>query len=177
MRNATLLIVGVLLILLQSNLYRLLAPLDLPGATPNLVLPVVVYLGVHEPSMARGASLAFALGYAQDILGSAPIMLFAFVMVSVWWLARVVGVRLTAQTVLTRMSLAFGFSLVESAIVIILLAIFGSDNRRPLEMVGVVMPHAIATALVSSPIFRLVQKLHQSPTPKRSGAEIGAAQR
>ncbi len=177
MRNVALLVVGLLLLLLQSNLYLILGPLGLHGATPSLLLPLVVYLGVHEPSMARGASLAFALGYLQDLLASAPIMLFAFVMVAVWWLARVVGVRLTAQTVLTRMSLAFAFTLVESAIVLILLAIFGSDNRRPLEMVSLMLPHAVATAVVSSPVFRLAQRLHQSAAPTRPGADLGAAQR
>ena len=42
----------------------------------------------------------------QDTLSGAPIGLFTFVSVALWWLARVAGVRLTAQTALPRMSLA-----------------------------------------------------------------------
>lgn len=168
MRNAAFLAVGVLLILVQSNLYRLLGALHIHGATPSLILPLVIFLGVHEPSMARGALLCFFLGYALDLFASAPIGLFTFLSVAIWWLSRIAGVRLTAQTVLTRMSLAFGFALVQSAMVLMLLAIFGADNRRPLEIGTVVLPHAIATALVSPIIFRLAQRVHQSTLAVRS---------
>lgn len=169
MRNAAFLAVGLLLIVVQSNLYRVLgllqAPFELVGlraTTPSLVLPLIIFLGVHEASMARGALLAFAYGYATDLFASAPIGLFAFVSVAIWWLSRMAGVRLTAQTALTRMSLAFGFAVVQSAIVLILLAIFGADTRRPLEIGGIVLSHAIITALVSPLVFRVAQRLHQS---------------
>ncbi len=140
MRNLGFFAVAALLILVQSNLFRLIGPLGslvgahwVHGATPSLALPLVIFLGVHEPSMPRGAALAFAIGYAQDLLGGAPIGLFTFVYVMIWWLSRVAGVRLTAQTMLTRMSLAFIFALVQSAVILVLLAVFGNDNRRPLE--------------------------------------------
>jgi rod shape-determining protein MreD len=165
MRNAAFLAVGILLILAQANLYRLLAPLGVHGSTPSLILPLVIFLGVYEHSMARGALLAFALGYALDLFASAPIGLFTFVSVAIWWLSRIAGVRLTAQTVLTRMSLAFAFCVVESAVILILVAVFGSDTRRPLEMATIVLPRAAATALFSPLVFKLAQKLHQSTAP------------
>jgi rod shape-determining protein MreD len=162
------------LLLVQSNLFRLLGPISAllgtswpHGFTPSLVLPLVVFLGVHELSMARGALLAFGIGYAQDILGGAPIGLFTFVSVSVWWLSRVTGVRLTAQTALPRMSLALAFSLVEGALVLILLAVFGEDNKRPVEVASVVVPRALATALCAPPLFGLAQRLRQGGTPGR----------
>jgi len=174
MRSAAYLGVAVLLLLVQSNLFRLTTPIagllhvDWPhGFMPSLVLPLIVFLGVHELSTARGALLAFAIGYAADILGGAPIGLFTFVSVSVWWLARVTGVRLTAQSALPRMSLALAFALVEGALVLILLAVFGDDNRRPVEVASVVVPRALATALCSPPVFRLAHRLRQGPTPGR----------
>ena len=180
MRNLTFFCVGLLLILIQANLHRVLGPISalglgsslglgdwLHGATPNLVLPLIIFLGVHEHSMARGALLAFGFGYTLDILAAAPMFLFAFVCVAIWWLARVAGVRLTAQTFMTRAPLAFAFSVVESAIVLTLLAIFGTDNHRPLELVTVVLPRAIATALVAPPIFVFAQRLHVSTLPSR----------
>lgn len=168
MRNTAFFAVGVLLILVQSNLYRLLGLLHIHGATPSLVLPLVIFLGVHEPSTARGAFLCFFLGYALDLFASAPIGLFTFISVAIWWLARIAGVRLTAQTVLTRMSLAFGFALVQSAMLLMLLAIFGADNRRPLEIGTVVLPHAIVTALVSPIVFSIAQRLHLATLAVRS---------
>jgi rod shape-determining protein MreD len=174
MRNAAFLAVGILLILAQANLYRLLGPLGIHGATPSLILPLIVFLGVYEHSMTRGALLAFGLGYALDLFASAPIGLFTFTMVAIWWLSRIAGVRLTAQTVLTRMSLAFAFTVVESALILILIAIFGSDTRRPLEMATVILPRAAATALFSPLVFKIAQKLHLSTIPVRSSAEAAA---
>src|SRR5512140_1039349 len=109
MRNLLFLSLGVFLILLQSNLYRLLQFTTINGLTPSLVLPLVLFLGVHEHSMARGAILTFVLGYLLDLLAGAPIGLFTFIYVSIWWLARITGVRLTTQTWLARVSLGFVF--------------------------------------------------------------------
>jgi len=171
MRNAAFLGIGLLFILIQAQIYRVLGPFGLHGATPSLVLPLVIFLGVHEHSMPRGALLAFGLGYLLDLLGVAPLFLFTFVFVALWALARVAGVRLTAQTVLTRFSLGFVFSIVESAIVLVLLAIFGSDTRRPLDIASVVMPRALATAACAPLVFRLAQRLQQVGIATHAPAE------
>lgn len=175
MRNAAFLAVGLLLILAQANLFRLLAPVGdlldgalgaggLHGATPSLVLPLIIFLGVHEPSMGRGALLTAAMGYALDLFASAPLGLFTFVSVAVFVLARAAGVRLTAQHWLMQASLALGFAIVEGAIVLVLLAIFGADAQRPLDMVSVTLPRALSTAAFSPFIFKLAQRLHQGST-------------
>lgn len=181
MRSAAYLFVAVLLLLVQANLYRVLAPIGsivgahwLNGLTPDLVIPLVVFLGVHEHNMARGALLSFGIGYAKDLLSGAPIGLLTFVSVAVWWLSRVVGVRLTAQTWLTRASLGFLFALAEGALLLVLVAVFGNDNRRPIELASLVMPHALATGLCSPVLFRLAQRLRQGPTPVRPAAEAAA---
>jgi rod shape-determining protein MreD len=173
MRSAAFLAVGVLLIIAQGNLYPLLGYLGLHGATPSFVLPLLIFLGVHETSMARGSLLAFALGYATDLLASAPIGLFSLMAVAVWWLGRVAGVRLTAQTWWTKVALAFGFSLVESVLVLVLLAIFGSDPQRPLEIASVALPHASSTALCSLLIFPLAQRIHQGAALSRRFEGLG----
>jgi rod shape-determining protein MreD len=168
MRSAAYLGVALLLLLLQSNLFRVLGPIGsvigerwIHGATPSLLLPMVVFLGVYEHSMVKGASLAFAMGYMQDVLATAPIGLFAFVHVAIWWLSRVAGVRLTAQTWFMRASLGFIFALVQSAIVLIVLAVFGTDNRRPVAMATVVLGNAVTTGLLAPALFLLAQRLRQ----------------
>lgn len=173
MRNAAVLAIGVALLLLQGNLFRILGPLHIPGSTPSLVLPLVLFLGVHESSMARGALLSFGLGYATDLFASAPIGLFAFTSVSIWWLSRVAAVRLTAQTLPTQMFLAFVFALVESAIVLTLLTIFGQDPQRPVEISRMVLPYAVSTALLSPPVFRIAHKLHQGALVPQRPADGG----
>jgi len=178
MRNLGFFAVAALLILVQSNLFRVIGPIGamigphwVHGITPSLVLPLVIFLGVHEPSMPRGAALAFAIGYAQDLLGGAPVGIFTFVYVMIWWLSRVAGVRLTAQTMLTRMSLAFIFAFVQSAVILVLLAVFGNDNRRPLEVATMALPHAASTALCAPILFRIAQRLRQGGTSARAQPE------
>ncbi len=181
MRNLAFFSVGLLLLLIQSNLYRVLGPLGeisfgesfrlgdwLHGATPNLILPLIIFLAVYEASTTRGVLLAFCFGYMLDILAAAPMFLFRLICVAIWGLARFAGVRLSAQTELTRIPLVLAFALVESGIVLMILAIFGSDYRRPLEIATTVIPRALATALVSPIIFKLAQRLHQGSSP--SGA-------
>lgn len=161
MRNAAVIAIGVALLLVQGNLFRFIGPLQVHGIAPNLVLPLIIYLGVHEASMARGALLTFFLGYATDLFASAPIGLFTFTSMSVWWLARVTAVRLSAQTLLTQMFLALVFAFFESAIILMLLAIFGTDPQRPVEISSIAVGHAVATSLCSPPVFRIAQRLQQ----------------
>ncbi len=175
MRNAALIAIGVALLLIQGNLFRFLGPLSIHGITPNLVLPLIVFLGVHEGAMARGALLAFGLGYATDLFASAPIGLFTFSSVAIWWLSRVTAVRLSAQTLPTQVLLAGLFSMIESAMVLTLLAIFGVDSQRPVEIATIIVPRAIATGLVSPLIFRLAQRLHQGSSPSARPTESGAS--
>jgi rod shape-determining protein MreD len=173
MRSAAFLAVGILLIIAQGNLYPLLGYFGLHGATPSFVLPLVIFLGVHETSMARGALLSFTLGYATDLLAAAPIGLFSLMAVATWGLGRIAGVRLTAQTWWTKAALAFGFSLVESVLVLVLLAIFGSDPQRPLEIASVALPHATSTAICSLLIFPLAQRIHQGAALSRAFEGLG----
>jgi len=79
MRNTAFLAIGIGLLVLQSNLFRLIGRFQISGATPSLLLPLVVFMGVHEYSIARGAALAFLLGYLLDLFSAAPIGLFTFI--------------------------------------------------------------------------------------------------
>ncbi len=171
MRNALFLSLGVFLVLLQSNLYRALQFTHINGITPSLILPLVLFFGVHEHSMARGALLTFALGYFLDHVAGAPIGLFTFIYVAIWWMARITGVRLTTQTWLARVSLGFVFTVVEAAIVLILLAVFGSDTRRPLEISRSVIAHAASTAFISPFVLQLALRLHQASVPAGTTTE------
>lgn len=171
MRSSAFLAAGFLLLMVQGELHHVLgalsralawiSPSALHGATPSLLLPLVVYLGVHESSMIRGALLSFALGYLVDLHAGAPIGLFSFIFVVIWWLSRLAGVRLAAQRIWSQMLLAFGFCLVETAMVLTLLTVFGHDAHRPLEIAAIAFPHALATALVAPFGFLLAARLQQ----------------
>ncbi len=157
--------------------YTLLVSLGHPRIgrpIPALVLPIILFMGVHEYSLARGAAVAFVLGYATDVLGIAPVGLYTFTYVATFVLARAAGVRLAAQTTWMQLVLVGAFALLQSVMVLVLLAIFGRDAWVPKSLYPLMLPHAIATAAVAPIVFRVAQALDaatgSAPRAEPSGA-------
>jgi rod shape-determining protein MreD len=140
---------------------------------PALVLPIILFMGVHEYSLARGAAVAFVLGYATDVIGIAPVGLYTFTYVATFVLARAAGVRLAAQTTWMQVLLVGAFAVLQSTMVLVLLAIFGRDAWVPRSLYPLTLPHAIATAAVAPIVFRFAQALHvatgNSPRAEAAG--------
>jgi rod shape-determining protein MreD len=174
MRNTAFLAIGVALLILQSNIFRLIGKVNIPGATPSLLLPLIVFMGVHEYSIARGAALAFLLGYLLDLFAAAPVGLFTFITVATFIVSRAAGVRLAAQTLITKIALAFVFGLVEGILIVVLTAIFGQDAARPRSLALLVAPHAISTAIFAPFVFSLAERVHAAtinvPRPGEGGS-------
>ncbi len=159
MRNTAFFAVGLVLLLVQGNLYRVMHGVHVPGLAPSLLLPLIVFMGVHEYSLARGASVAFLLGYVTDLVGIAPVGLFTFTYVGLFLLARAAGVRLAAQTMMMQVGLAVAFTLVHGVMVLVLLAIFGRDAYVPRALYPMLVPHVVATGAVAPLVFRLAQRI------------------
>jgi cell shape-determining protein MreD len=172
-RNTAFLLLGVALLIIQSSLYRVIDLIHHAGATPSLLLPLVVFMGVHEYSISRGVALSFILGYLLDLFAAAPIGLFTFISVATFFMARIAGVRLAAQTLLTKVALAFVFALLESILLVVLTAILGGDPYRARALAVLVPGHAILTAAFAPLVFRLAERVHvatvASPTPPEGG--------
>ncbi len=142
---------------------------------PSLVLPLILFMGVHEYSLPRGAAVAFAFGYVTDVLGIAPVGLYWFTYVATFVLARAAGVRLAAQTPWMQVLLVGAFALLKSTMVLILLAIFGRDAWVPKALFSLVLPHVVATAATAPLLFRLSQALHTAAAgATRAEAGVGA---
>lgn len=169
MRNTAFLALGFALLVLQSNLFRIIDRLHAGIATPSLLLPLVVFMGVHEYSIARGAALSFILGYLLDVFAGAPVGLFTFISVATFVVARTAGLRLAAQTLLTKVALAFVFSLFESVVIVALTAIFGNDPHRARALAMLVPSHALTTSAFAPFVFRVAERVHlatiASPIP------------
>jgi rod shape-determining protein MreD len=190
MRNTAFFLVGFALLVLETQMFRIIrilldvlgwmlrvvhlasGPIDVPGLVPSLLLPLILFMGVHEYHLSLGACVVFALGYLTDILGIAPVGLHAFTFVAVFVLARSAGVRLGAQTKLTQAILALGFALVHSIMVLVLLAIFGNDAWVPRAVYPLTLPHVLSTAAIAPLVFMLAQKVHAATTTSKR-AEAG----
>jgi rod shape-determining protein MreD len=147
------------------------APIGRP--IPALVLPLILFMGVHEYSLARGAVVAFILGYATDVLGIAPVGLYTFTYVATFVLSRAASVRLATQTTWMQVLVVGAFTIVQSTMILVLLAIFGRDAWVPRALYRLSIPHAIATAAIAPLIFRIAQAIHAA-TADTSRAEGGA---
>jgi rod shape-determining protein MreD len=174
MRNAAFLAAGLALLLLQSNLFRIFGWFHVAGLVPSLVLPLILFMGVHEYSLSRGAGVAFVLGYTTDLVGIAPIGLYTFIYVALFLLARIAGVRLAAQTTMMQFLLGVAFTLVQSVMVLVLLAIFGRDAYVPRALYRLALPHVLATGAVAPLVFSLARRLHGAIGPG-TRAEAGGA--
>jgi rod shape-determining protein MreD len=141
---------------------------------PALVLPLILFMGVHEYSLARGAGVAFVLGYATDVLGIAPVGLYTFTYVATFVLARAAGVRLAMQTTWMQVLLVFAFAIVQSTMTLVLLAIFGRDAWIPRSLYPLAVPHAIATAAVSPIVFRISQAIHAATSGSHRAEASGS---
>jgi rod shape-determining protein MreD len=131
---------------------------------------------VHEYSLARGAAVAFVLGYATDVLGIAPVGLYTCTYVATFVLARAAGVRLATQTTWMQVLLAGALALLQSTMVLVLLAIFGRDAWAPRSLYPLALPHAIATASVGPLVFRFAQALHVATgSPNRTDIRTASA--
>jgi rod shape-determining protein MreD len=127
---------------------------------PALVVPLILFMGVHEYSLARGAAVAFVLGYATDVLGIAPVGLYTFTYVATFVLARAAGVRLATQTPWIQVVMVGALTIVQSTMILVLLAIFGRDAWVPRSLYRLALPHAIGTAAVAPIVFRISQAIH-----------------
>lgn len=165
MRNTAFLLVGLALLLVQANSFRILGGLEIPGLVVSLVLPLIVFMGVHEYSLARGAAVSFALGYVTDLVGIAPVGLYTFTHVAIFVLARAASVRLAAQTVLMQVLLATFFAALHAAMILVLLAIFGRDPWVPRTLYRLALPHVLATGVIAPFVFRLAERVHAATQP------------
>lgn len=170
MRNTAFFLAGLALLLVQANLFRVLTLVHASSFIPSLLLPLILFMGVHEYSLVRGASVAFLLGYATDLVGIAPIGLFTFTYVALFVMARAAGVRLVAQTKLMQFVLALAFTFVHAVMILILLAIFGRDAYVPRALYGLLLPHVLATGVCAPLVFAIAQRLHQATTSARPAA-------
>ena len=176
MRNFAFLGMGLTFLLMQANLFRVIAWTHVPGLVPSIVLPLIVFMGVHEYSLARGAAVAFVLGYATDLIGIAPVGLYTSTFVAIFVMARAAGVRLAAQTMWMQAILGFSFTLIHSVMVLVLLAIFAKDSDKgwiARSLYPLILPHSLATAVIAPVVFRVARRIHtltsSAPRPEAGG--------
>ncbi len=165
MKNLRFIALGIALATAESLFDRLI-PFE--HLTPDLVLPLVLYMGLVGFNAARGAAIAFVVGYFVDALQpGAPICLHMFLLVCMFLLSRLLTARLLLAGTAFHIALALLGSVLSSLIIIGLRAIFERHVGGLEPMVVIIATRATATAVVAPFIFALARKLDVKRTPRR----------
>jgi cell shape-determining protein MreD len=164
-RNLVIIAVGLGLAALESLIDQLL-PLE--HLTPDLVLPLVLYMGLAGVNAARGSAIAFVLGYFVDATQpGSPICLHMFLLVCLFLLSRLVTSRLLLAGTAFHVLLAFTGSLVASLIIVGLRAIFEQRVGGLESLALVASTRAAATAVATPLVFAVARRIEARRAPRR----------
>lgn len=169
MRTIAFVLLGFVLLVVQAAVGVLL---PLHEFAPNLLLPIVIYLGVAgDLHIVRGASLAFVLGYLLDAFCGSPMGLQTFVMVATFLIARGAGLNLFMRGPLLQAIITFGFGVVAGGSILALRAIFEPPAPFPLgsvtDTVLALLTGAGVTGALAPALFFIVQRLDGLVTRRR----------
>jgi rod shape-determining protein MreD len=149
------------LLVAESTLYRF-TPWD--PLTADLTLPLVLWMGLVDVPVSRGAPTAFAIGYLIDVFSSGASGLHALVLVGVYLVSRTASLRLFSAGVLFQMLLTLLASLSTSAGIILLRFIFEQSLDNPGALALSAAVRGVATAVVSPLVFEVARRVGPAGT-------------
>lgn len=157
MRNLAFVAIGIALAAAESFLDHVLPSEYL---TPDLVLPLIVYMGLLGFNATRGAAIAFVIGYVTDTLQpGAPICLNMFLLVCLFLISRLLAARLLLAGTVFHVLLVLLMSVASSLIVIALRAIFERHVGSLLYLSLAIATRAATTALIAPLVFGIAKRI------------------
>ncbi len=144
------------LLVLQSTFANIL-PWDM--FVPNAAITIVLYMGLHDHDLGRGAIVSFIIGYMMDSFAGSPIGLFTFVSVAVFLISKVAAWRLFMQGWIFEILLGFFLVLLAGVVVLAIRALFDQDFSSLLTHFKIVVLRAIATSWVTPVVFYAMRRI------------------
>lgn len=172
MRTLALISLGFSFLVLQAAVDALIS---VHPFAPNLLLPMVIYLGVaQDVDLLRGAALSFALGYLLDSFCGSPMGLHTFVLVATYLVARGAGLSLFLRGPMFQIGLTFVVGLLSGGAILALRAIFEHPAPFPVgtasdTALSLLVPSCM-TALASPLVFLAVRRIDGAASRREEGA-------
>jgi len=158
MRSAIFFIVlAIMALLLQTTV---LPWASIGHATPDLLLIMCVYLGLHQHSVG-GALGAFLLGYLQDTFSGSVIGLNAFGMCLVFTIVYLTSRRLWVDNAISKVVVVFFASLLKTIAILALIALFMSVEGLWSSMLGYLFIEGALAAVLSPAVFAVLAQTQQ----------------
>jgi len=145
-------LIAMVALVLQTTV---LPHLAVGRATPDLLLIICVYVGLRHHSVG-GALGAFFLGYLQDAFSGQVVGLNAFGMCLVYAIVYLTSRRLWVDNALSTVVLVFLASVVKTASILILVAVFLSVEGWITTTLQYLPLQALLAAVFSIPMFALL---------------------
>jgi rod shape-determining protein MreD len=146
-------LIALLAVVLQTSV---LPVVRVGRETPDLLLIICVYLGLHQHSM-FGAVGAFLLGYLQDAFSGGVIGLNAFGMCLVFTVVYLTSRRLWVDNAVSKIVVVFLASMVKTAAILALVAMFISvELWRPI--LSYLLVDAALAAFISPAVFAVLSR-------------------
>ena len=146
-------LIALLAVVLQTSV---LPAMRVGRETPDLLLIICVYLGLHQHSI-FGAIGAFLLGYMQDAFSGGMIGLNAFGMCLVFTVVYLTSRRLWVDNALSKIVVVFLASMVKTAAILGLVALFISEDLWRTIMRYLLIDAALA-AMLSPAVFAILSR-------------------
>jgi len=146
--------VAVGALLLQTTVLPLAA---IGRATPDLLLIMCVYLGLHQHTVG-GAIGAFSLGYLQDAFSGSVTGLNAFGMCLVFTVVYLTSRRLWVDNTVSKIAVVFLASVLKTVAILVLVALFLSIDGLWQTMLSYLLIEAVLAALLSPAVFALLAR-------------------
>lgn len=124
-------------------------------ATPDLLLIMCVYLGLHQHTVG-GAVGAFFLGYLQDTFSGSVLGLNAFGMCLVFTVVYITSRRLWVDNAISKVVVVFLASVLKTLAVLALVAVFMSVEGLSHTVLRYLFIEAVLAAILSPAIFAVL---------------------
>src|SRR5437016_12112701 len=143
---------AVVALLLQTTVLQW-APIG--RATPDLLLIMCVYLGLHQHTVG-GAVGAFFLGYLQDTFSGSVLGLNAFGMCLVFTIVYLTSRRLWVDNAISKVVVVFLASVLKTVAILALVALFMSADAVRQAILGYLLIEAVLAAMLSPAVFAVL---------------------
>ena len=150
-------VLAVTALLLQTTVLPVAA---VGRATPDLLLIMCVYLGLHQHTVG-GAVGAFLLGYLQDSFSGSVVGLNAFGMCLVFITVYLTSRRLWVDNTISKFVVVFLASLLKTMAILVLAALFMSVQGLWHTVVRYLLTEAILAAILSPAVFAVLAQTQQ----------------
>ncbi len=150
-------VLAVTALLLQTTVLPVAA---VGRATPDLLLIMCVYLGLHQHTVG-GAVGAFLLGYLQDSFSGSVVGLNAFGMSLVFITVYLTSRRLWVDNTISKFVVVFLASLLKTLAILVLAAVFASVQGLWHTVLRYLLTEAILAAILSPAVFALLAQTQQ----------------